>query len=118
MLSATMRYMMPNASAVPMAKANVIHTDSRNAAVFPGPLAILENIAHSADGVNQRLIGVAVHLAAHAVDVNVHDVGSRIDPHLPYMIENHRAGHDASGIAAEILEQDEFLWSQPQRLAV
>src|ERR1035437_4889213 len=99
---------------VPQAKARVAHSEMRQAALRMTGLAVLEDIAHTSQGSNQRLLPLAVDLAAQPVDVNIDDVGIRLNAHAPDLIENHRASDDAARIAAEILQQDGLLGSQLQ----
>lgn len=55
---------MQNASAVPKAKASVVHVEMRQAAVARGGLDRLENISDPANRVNERSKTLAVHFAA------------------------------------------------------
>src|ERR1035441_741676 len=68
--------------------------------------AVFEDIAHTPQGSNQRLLALAIDLAAQPVDVYIHDVGIRLDAHAPDLVENHGTRYDAAHIAAEILQQD------------
>jgi hypothetical protein len=60
---------------------------------------------------------LAIDLAAQPIDVNIHDVGIRLNAHAPDLVENHRARHHAARIAAEILQQDELLGRELQELS-
>ncbi len=75
---------------------------------------ILENIAHTPHGSYQRTVGVAVDLVAQPVYVDVHDVGGGVEAHLPDVVEDHAAGDDAAGIAAEVLEEGKLLLGELQ----
>ncbi len=55
-----------------------------------------------------------IDLAAKSIDVNIDDVGGGIETHAPDVIENHGSGDDASGVAAEILEQRKLLAGELQ----
>jgi len=46
--------------------------------------------------------------------MNIDDVGGGIETHAPYVVENHGAGDDAAGVAAEIFEKRELLAGELQ----
>jgi hypothetical protein len=46
--------------------------------------------------------------------MHVHDVGGGVKAHLPDVVEDHAAGDDASGIAAEVLEEGKLLLGELQ----
>ncbi len=71
----------------------------------------------STDRVNQRTLGIMIDFVPQPVNVNIDDIRSRIDPHLPYVIQNHRSCYDPARVAAQILQQNEFLRRQTQGLA-
>ena len=79
-------------------------------------LTVFENIAHPPQRPNQRLTAIRVYLAAEAVDVNIDDVGVRLYAHTPNGVKNHRPRDNATGIAAQIFQQYEFLRRQIQNL--
>src|ERR1039458_786801 len=101
-------------SIVPQAKASVAHSEMCHAADRITGLTVLENIAHTSQRSNQRLLSLAIHLAAQAIDVNIHDVGIRLDAHAPDLVKNHGARDHAAGIATKILQQDELLGRELQ----
>ena len=70
---------------------------------------VAEKIADAANGADERVLGFAVDFVAQAMDVDVDDVGGGVDAHLPDVIEDHGAGDDAAGVAAEVFEESEFL---------
>src|ERR1700686_3135526 len=103
---------MENAPAVPRPNARVVQSEIRQAAVVRKFLGMFENVANTTNRMNQRSRGVVIHFAAQAVGMDIHYVGSGINPHLPDMIQDHGARYYATFIAAKIFEQREFLWSQ------
>jgi hypothetical protein len=68
--------------------------------------------------VNQRPLRIVVDLIAQAVNVNVHNVGSGIDSHLPDVIKDHAARDNPPRVAAQVFEKHEFLRRQAKGLAV
>src|SRR5271157_819503 len=102
---------------VPKAKARVAQSEILHAALRTLCLPVFEDIAHTSQSSNQRLLPLAIHLAAQAVYVNIHNIGIGLNAHTPNLVENHRARDDAARIPAEIFEQDEFLGGKLQRLA-
>ena len=93
---------MEKAIAVPVANARAVQMEIRQAAVVRSRLGIFQNVPHSADCMNKRACRGMVHFPAQAVNMDVHDIGRRIDPHFPYVIENHGPGHDPARIPAKI----------------
>jgi hypothetical protein len=61
---------------------------------------------------NERFHAFSIDLRAQTVDMDIDNIRGWIDSHFPDVIQNHRPGHDASFISAEILEQNELLSSQ------
>ena len=57
-----------------------------------------------------------VHFAAQAIDVDIHHVRCRINPHAPDVIQDHGASYYASGIAAKIFQERKLLRSQLEQL--
>src|SRR5205085_4815036 len=53
--------------------------------------------------------GLAIHLAAQPVNMNVDDVRGWVDPHPPHMVQDHATRDHASGVSAKIFQQREFL---------
>src|ERR1039457_160023 len=107
---------MEKATAVPSANARVVQIEIRQAAVARRLLGMLENVANTADGVDQRLRRVMVYLTAQTIDVDIHDVGCGIKSHPPDMVQNHGASYHATFIPAKILQQRKLLWSQLQQV--
>jgi hypothetical protein len=89
---------------VPKAKARVAQKEIRHAALRNFALPVFEDIAHTSQRSNQRLLSNAIHLSAQAVDVNIHNVRIGMNPHAPDLIENHGAGYNPAGVAAKILQ--------------
>src|ERR1017187_6994110 len=102
---------------VPQANAKVAHREMRQAALCRIGLAVFEDIAHTSQRTNQRLLPVTIDLAAQSIDMNIHNIGVRLDTHAPYFIENHRARHNAARIATEIFQQDKLLGRELQELS-
>ena len=112
MSSTGKRAVIPNATALPKAKASVVQMAIRQAAVFLDGLRSFENIADSTNRLNERFHAFSIDLRAQTVDMDIDNVRRWIDPHLPDVIQNHRTGHDAAFISAEVLQQNELLSSQ------
>src|SRR6478672_1879500 len=64
--------------------------------------------SHAADCMDQRVRLSCIDLAAHAADINVDDVGHRIEMQIPHMLQQHRARHDPALVAHEIFEHLEL----------
>src|SRR5215471_8115990 len=107
---------MPKASALPSAKASVVQTAIRQAAVFREGLRSFENISDSPNRLDERFSAVPVDFAAQAIDVHVDDVRRGIDSHAPDMIENHRSSHNAALVSTEVFQKYEFLRRELKRL--
>src|ERR1035438_2944215 len=107
---------MENAPAVPSANARVVQIEIRQAAVVRKFLGMFENVANTPNRMNQRSRGGMIHFAAKAVDMDIHYVGSGINPHLPDMIQDHGPGYNPSFIAAKIFQQRKFLRGQLQQM--
>src|ERR1700743_862065 len=104
MSRAISKYMIANATALPIANATVGQMAIRQAAEGPCDLCFLENITNTTNGVYQRTLTLRVHFVAQAINLHVHDVRGRIDSHTPHPIENHGASDHASGIANQIFQ--------------
>src|SRR5215468_1403905 len=107
---------MPKASALPRAKASVVQTAIRQAAVFREGLRSFENISDSPNRLDERLCAVPVHFAAQTINVHVDDIRGGIDSHAPDMIENHRSSHNAALVSTEVLQKHELLRRELKRL--
>src|SRR5215471_4930728 len=67
-----------------------------------------EAIPDAADGMNERIRLLIVYLAPYPPDIDVDDVGGRIEMKVPYVLEQHGARHDSAFVADQIFEQLEF----------
>src|SRR5271157_1509165 len=68
-----------------------------------------ELVSDAADRVDQRIGLLVVNLAAHAPDIDIDDVGRRIEMQIPDVLQEHRARHHAALVAHQVLEQLELL---------
>src|SRR5262249_33447991 len=71
-----------------------------------------EAIPDAAHGVDQRIGLLVVHLAPHATDIDVDDIGRRIEMQVPDVLQQHGARDDAAFVAHQILQQLEFAGKQ------
>src|SRR5450432_2594843 len=62
----------------------------------------------AADGMDERIVLAVVDLAAHAADIDVDDVGGRIEMEIPHVLQQHGAGDDLALVANQIFEHLEF----------
>src|SRR5579885_2223436 len=99
---ATNKYTIRKAIAVPMAKAVAAQMEMRQAAVVRSRLGIFQDISYTTYGVDQRLGCGVVYLAAQPVNMHINHVSRGVNPHPPYVVQNHGAGHYPACIAAEI----------------
>src|SRR5882724_9738996 len=76
-----------------------------------------ETVPGAAHGVDQRIGLLAVDLAAHPPDIDVDDIGRRIEMQIPDVLQQHGAGYDAAFVAHEILKQLKFPRQQRDVLA-
>src|ERR1700677_1366736 len=107
---------MEKATAVPSANARVVQIESRQAAVVRSVLGMLENIANTPNGVDQRSRRVMVNLTPQTIDMDVDHVGGGIDSHPPDVVQNHGASHHSAFISTKIFQQRKLLWSQLQQV--
>ena len=66
----------------------------------------------AANGVNERIVLLIVDLAPHPPDIDVDDVGGRIEMQVPDVLQEHRARHHLALVADEILEHLELARQQ------
>src|SRR5215469_13081984 len=59
---------------------------------------------NAADGVDQRIGMLIVDLAANAAEIDVDDVGGRVEVEVPYMLQQHGPRHDLTLVADQIFE--------------
>jgi hypothetical protein len=107
---------MEKARAVPSANARVVQIEIRQAAVARKFLDMLENVANTANRVDQRSRGVMVHFAAQTINMDIHDVGCGFNPHPPDVVQNHGASYYSTFIPAKIFQQGKLLWGQLQQV--
>ena len=62
----------------------------------------------AADRMKQRIGVLIVYLASEAPDIDIDDVGRRIEMNIPYMLEKHGARHDPAFVSSQIFEELEF----------
>src|SRR3981189_3254297 len=78
----------------------------------PGPrqrlLGFAEDIAGTAQRVDQRRAAVRVDLLAQAADVDVDDVAALVAAVVPHRLEHHGAGQHLAGVAEQVFQQAEF----------
>ena len=107
---------MENATAVPSANARVVQTEIRQAAVARKFLGMLEDIANTTNGMDQRSRGVMVHFTPQPINMNIDNIGCGIDPHPPDMVQNHGTSYYPAFIPAEIFQKRKLLWGQLQQV--
>src|SRR4029079_11915389 len=79
--------------------------------------AVTDGVAGAADGVQQRRRKVLVDLRAKARDMHVDDVGLRIEMIIPYVLEQHGAGHHLARMLHEIFQQAKLSRLEDNRFA-
>ena len=67
-----------------------------------------ELVAAAADGVDERRLALGVDLAAQPADVDVDDVGARVEAVVPDAFEQHGAGDDPALAAHQVFEHLEL----------
>src|SRR5271157_227082 len=115
MSRAIRKYMIASVMAMPTARATVGHTAIRHAADLPRILRF-ENITHTSNGVDQRMLSLLINFLAQAVDLDINHVGGRINAHVPHLIKDHGSRHDASRIPDQVFQKREFLGRKLQEL--
>src|SRR5215471_4073406 len=77
------------------------------ARIESGPISglVLQDVAGSADRVEELLLLRPVDLAAQIADVHVDDVALGVEVEPPHVLDQHRPREDAAGVAHEVLEQ-------------
>src|ERR1700756_2633569 len=71
-----------------------------------------ETVPDAADRMDQRIGLLVVDLATQAADIDVDDVGRRIEMQIPDVLQQHGAGDDAAFVAHEVFQKLEFLRQQ------
>ena len=94
----------------PKAPANAIVR--RKADVRMRSLGRTENEADFSDGMNEHGLSGGVDLAAESAEMNVHEVGARVEAVAPNVFEQHRACQDLAGILHHEFEKNHFAWRE------
>src|SRR5215469_7816642 len=68
-----------------------------------------ETVPDAANGMDQRIGLLVVNLATQPSNIDVDDIGRRIEMKVPHVLQQHGAGYDAAFIAHQIFQQLEFL---------
>src|SRR3981081_870694 len=66
----------------------------------------------AADGMDERIGELTVHLSAHAPDIDVNDVGRWIEVKIPDMLQQHCPGDNLAFVADKILQDLKFARQQ------
>src|SRR5690349_9348129 len=77
-----------------------------------------EAVPDAAYGVDQRIGLLVIDLAAQPPDIDVDDVGRRVEMQVPDVLQQHGAGDHAALVADEIFQQLELLGQELHVLAV
>src|SRR4051794_10708511 len=64
-----------------------------------------EHVARAAHRMQQRLFESLVELSAKAADMDVDNVGARVEVIVPHLLQQHRASDDPAFVAGKIFEQ-------------
>src|SRR5277367_4253492 len=75
-------------------------------------LRIADAIAHATYGVDQFLGKRIIDLASQVAHIDINDARDALEALVPYVIDNHRARHDAPWSAHQAHQQGVFLGSQ------
>src|SRR5205807_3870405 len=75
-----------------------------------------QTVTGASHGVQQGAVEIPIDLLAQPADVNVDDVGLRVEMIVPDMFEQHRSGDDVAGIAHQIFEKAKFARQYLDRL--
>jgi|SRR6185369_1288260 len=76
-----------------------------------------KDITRPPNCVNQILIGSPVDLGSKPTDMRFHDLRFGVEVKLPYLLKEHGARDNTTGIAQEIFEQPELPWLKVDALA-
>src|SRR5690606_45832 len=80
-------------------------------------LASTDHVSRATDRMQQGLLEVLVDLRSEPGDVDVDDIGLRIEMIIPDVLEQHGARHDLTGMAHQVFEQAELPRLQRNRLS-
>ena len=64
--------------------------------------------SHAANGVNERIAMLGVDLAPNTPDIDIDDVGGRIEVQVPDVLQQHGARHNLAFVADQIFENLKF----------
>src|SRR5262249_6271911 len=78
---------------------------SRNVDDFSVLVRSTKAKSHAAHRVDERVCASPVHLPPQPTDIDVDDVGHRVEVQIPDVLQQHRAGNNLSGVANQIREQ-------------
>jgi hypothetical protein len=67
---------------------------------------------------DQRIGLLVIDLSTHSSDIDVDDIGRRIEMKVPDMLQQHGPGYDAALIAHQIFQELEFPREKVDLLAV
>src|SRR5689334_22283627 len=81
------------------------------------PSAVTDHVSGAAHRVQERLVGAAIDLRAQTRNMDVDDVGLRIEMIVPNAFEQHGARDDLAGVLHQKLEEAEFARLQDDVLA-
>src|SRR6516162_3233126 len=62
----------------------------------------------AANGVNQRIVLTAVDLPTDTADIDIDDVGRRIEMQIPYVLQQHGTRDHLTGISGQVRQQTEL----------
>src|SRR5262245_21746247 len=77
-----------------------------------------EAVPDAANRMDQRIGLLVIDLAAQAPDIDVDDIGRRIEMKIPDVLQQHRPRDDAALIAHQIFQELKFLGQKLDVLAV
>src|SRR6516225_88721 len=66
----------------------------------------------AANGMDQRVVLAAVDLATNSTDIDVDDIGHRIEVQIPYVLQQHGSRDHLTGIARQIRQQSKLARQQ------
>src|SRR5271154_6409317 len=66
----------------------------------------------AADGMDERVVLLIVHLAADPPDIDIDDVGGGVEMEIPHVLQQHGSGNDLTLIANQVFENLELARQQ------
>src|SRR5271169_3595534 len=66
----------------------------------------------AANRVDQRIVLTAIDLPTNSTDIDIDDVGGRIEMQVPYVLQQHGARDRLTGITRQIGQQSKFARQQ------